>query len=146
VSTPGDGARGSPYLAIGMAVVRQISVFLENQPGRLGSMCDVLAEEGINIEAIMVPSGTDYGIVHIVVDRPEDALQAFEQHAYRTYTSRVLDLRIVNQPGALAAVADRLAELEIDVKYAYSAVTDGGGRVILAVSDVERARLELEKD
>jgi hypothetical protein len=127
-----------------MAIVRQISVFLENQPGRLGSLCDVLAEGGINIEAIMVPSGTDYGIVHLIVDRPEDALQSLEERAYRTYTSRVLDLRIANQPGALAAIADRLAELGIDVKYAYSAVTDGSGRVILAVSDVERARVELE--
>jgi hypothetical protein len=127
-----------------MAIVRQISVFLENQPGRLGSLCDVLADEGVNIEAIMVPSGTDYGIVHLVVDRPEDALRALEQRAYRTYTSHVLDLRIANHPGALAKIADKLAELGIDVKYAYSAVYDTGGRVILAVSDAERARGELE--
>jgi hypothetical protein len=125
-------------------IVRQISVFLENQPGRLGALCDILADQGINIEAIMVPSGTEYGIVHLVVDRPQEALQALEQHAYRTYTSRVLDIRVANEPGALARVADRLAELGIDVKYAYSAVTDGGGRVILAVSDVERARIGLE--
>jgi hypothetical protein len=125
-------------------IVRQISVFLENQPGRLGALCDILAEMGINIEAIMVPSGTEYGIVHLIVDRPQEALQALEQHAYRTYTSRVLDMRVTNEPGALARVADRLAELGIDVKYAYSAVTDGGGRVILAVSDVERARIGLE--
>lgn len=125
-------------------IVRQISVFLENQPGRLGALCDILAEMGINIEAIMVPSGTEYGIVHLIVDRPQEALQALEQHAYRTYTSRVLDMRVINEPGALARIADRLAELGIDVKYAYSAVTDGGGRVILAVSDVERARIGLE--
>ena len=128
-----------------MPIVSQISVFLENLPGRLGSLCDVLAEAGVNIEAIMVPSGTDYGIVHVVVDRSEDALKALEQRAYRTYTSRVLDLRIENHPGTLAAIADRLAELGIDVKYGYSAVTEGGGRVILAVSDVERARTGLEE-
>ncbi len=127
-----------------MAIVRQISVFLENQPGRLGALCEILAEVGVNIEAIMVPSGTDYGIVHLVVDRPQDALSALDQRGYRTYTSRVLDMRIENHPGSLARIADRLAELGIDVKYAYSAVTEGGGRVILAVSDVERARGELE--
>lgn len=128
-----------------MPIVSQISVFLENQPGRLGSLCDALSEAGVNIEAIMVPSGTDYGIVHVVVDRPEDALKALEQRAYRTYTSRVLDMRIENHPGTLAAIADRLADLGIDVKYAYSAVTEGGGRVILAVSDVEGARTGLEE-
>jgi hypothetical protein len=124
-------------------IVPQISVFLENRPGRLGALCDVLAEGGVNIEAIMVPSGTDYGIVHLVVDRPEDAMQALEQRSYRTYTSRVLDIELPNQPGALATIADRLAELGIDIKYAYSAVTDGDARLILAVSDVERASQEL---
>ena len=57
-----------------MSVVHQISVFLENRPGRLGRLCEVLAEEGVNIQAIMVPSGTDYGIVHLIVDRHQDAL------------------------------------------------------------------------
>lgn len=126
-----------------MPIVRQISVFLENQPGRLGALCDVLADEGVNIEAIMVPSGTEYGIVHLVVDRPEDALKALGERSYRTYTSRVLDLDLPNHPGALAKVADQLAEIEIDIKYAYSAVTDARARLILAVSDVERASAEL---
>lgn len=122
-----------------MAIVEQISVFLENRPGRLGGLCDVLAQEGVNIEAIMVPSGTDYGIVHLVVDRHEAALSAFETHAYRTYTSRVLDERVQDEPGALAKLADRLSDAGIDVKYAYSAALGDAGRLILAVSDVEGA-------
>lgn len=123
-----------------MAIVNQISVFVENQPGRLGALCDVLAEEGINIQAMMVPSGTDYGIVHVIVDRHEAALQALESRTYRTYTSRVLDVELEDHPGALARVADRLAEGNVDIKYAYSAVAAGRGRVILAVSDAERAQ------
>jgi hypothetical protein len=138
-----DGFPHATYLA-DVPVVQQISIFLENRPGRLGELCDVLADEGVNIEAIMVPSGTDYGIVHVVVDRPADALQALQQRSYRTYTSRVLDVEIPNQPGALAKLADHLAEIGIDIKYAYSAVTDGAGRLILAVSDVERASAELD--
>lgn len=122
-----------------MPVVHQISVFIENRPGRLRSLAEALADEGVNVEAIMVPSGTDYGIVHVVVDRHEAALQALESHAYRTYTSRVLDLDLSNEPGALADVAERLTEHGIDIKYAYSAVAGERGRIILAVSDVERA-------
>lgn len=122
-----------------MAIVEQLSIFLENRPGRLGRLCEALAEEGVNIEAIMVPSGTDYGIVHLIVDRHGDALRALEERRYRTYTSRVLDMGLRNEPGALADVADRLAEAEVDIKYAYSAVSGEEGRMILAVSDVERA-------
>ncbi|HUP00293.1 MAG TPA: hypothetical protein VM737_02070 [Gemmatimonadota bacterium] len=122
-----------------MPVVDQISVFIENRPGQLGNLCDVLAEESINIQAIMVPSGTDYGIVHLIVDRHDGALQALGERSYRTYTSRVLDVELEDHPGALARLADRLSEEKIDIKYAYSAVAAGRGRLILAVSDAERA-------
>lgn len=122
-----------------MAVVNQISVFVENQPGRLGALCDVLAEEGVNIQAMMVPSGTDYGIVHVIVDRHDAALQALEQRGYRTYTSRVLDLVLDDRPGTLAKLADRLSEGSVDIRYAYAAVAGSRGRLIMAVSDAERA-------
>jgi hypothetical protein len=122
-----------------MPIVDQISVFLENRPGRLGDLCGTLAEAGVNIDAMMLPSGTDYGIVHVVVDRHQDALQTLEAHSYRTYTSRVLDIRLEDKPGALARLADRLSNAEIDIKYAYSAVAGAEGRLILAVSDAERA-------
>ena len=134
-------ARGNPGdILARMPIAQQISVFLENRPGRLGALCEVLADEGVNIQAIMVPSGTDYGIVHVIVDRHEDALQALEARGYRTYTSRVLDLSVEDHPGALAELADRLADNEIDIKYAYSAVAGERGRLILSVSDAERAR------
>lgn len=120
-----------------MPIAQQISVFLENRPGRLGRLCEVLADRGVNIHAIMVPSGTDYGIVHVIVDRHEDALQSLEERGYRTYTSRVLDVTLDDHPGALAALADRLSENDIDIKYGYSA--GDRGRLILAVSDAERA-------
>ena len=123
----------------GMPIAQQISVFLENRPGRLGTLCEVLADKGVNIQAIMVPSGTDYGIVHVIVDRHEEALQSLEERGYRTYTSRVLDVTLDDHPGALAELADRLAENQIDIKYAYSAIGDRA-RLILAVNDAERAR------
>lgn len=122
-----------------MPIVDQISVFVENQPGRLGTLCEVLSEEGINIQAIMVPSGTDYGIVHVVADRHEAALQALEARSYRTYTSRVVDIELDDHPGALSRLARRLSEGGVDIRYAYSAVAGGRGRLILAVSDAEAA-------
>lgn len=134
----GCGVNDSDILAR-MPIAQQISVFLENRPGRLGALCEVLADQGVNIQAIMVPSGTDYGIVHVIVDQHEAALQSLEARGYRTYTSRVLDVTLDDHPGALAQLADRLAENEIDIKYAYSAIGDRG-RLILSVSDAERAR------
>jgi hypothetical protein len=131
-ATPEDIFRAMP-------IAQQISVFLENRPGRLGTLCEVLADQGVNLQAIMVPSGTDYGIVHVIVDRHEDALQTLEERGYRTYTSRVLDVTLDDHPGALAELAERLSANQIDIKYAYSAIGDRA-RLILAVNDAERAR------
>ncbi len=129
-----------------MQIVDQISIFIENEPGRLGALCAVLAAEGINIRAMMVPSGTDYGIVHTIVDDHETALQVLEQNGYRTYTSSVIELELDDAPGALARLAEQLLQGDIDIKYAYAAVTSGRGRLILAVSDAERASKMLGAD
>lgn len=129
-----------------MPIAEQISIFLENRPGRLGELCEVLADEGINIEAIMVPSGTDYGIVHMIVDRHDGAMTILDSRGYRTYTSRVLDITMPNEPGELAQLARRLADAGIDVKYAYTAVGNDRGRLILAVSDVEGAATRMEPE
>jgi len=115
-----------------MPIVRQVSVFLENQPGRFAALADLVADEGVNVEGVMLPSGTDYGIVHLVVDDDATVLRILEQHGYRSYTSHLLDVRLEDHPGALA-------EAGIDINYGYSAIAPGGARLVLAVSDVERA-------
>lgn len=122
-----------------MAVVDQISVFIENRPGELGELCGALAEEGVNIEAMMVPSGTDYGIVHLIVDRREVALQALEARSYRNYTSRVLDVSVNDEPGAFAKLAQLLLSSKIDINYAYTAIGGESGRLIVSVSNAEEA-------
>lgn len=129
-----------------MAIVSQLSVFLENEPGRLKTLTETISDEGINIRAIMVPSGTDYGIVHLVVDEDERALQVLGERDYRTYTSRVLEVRLRDHPGALAETTARLAEEGIDIKYGYSAAAGERALLVLAVSDVERAHALLDEE
>ncbi len=131
-----------------MQIVDQISIFIENEPGSLGALCQVLAAEGVNIRAMMVPSGTDYGIVHTIVSDHETALQVLEQNSYRTYTSSVVEIELDDAPGALAKLAEQLLHGDVDIKYAYAAVASGRGRLILAVSDAERASklLGLERE
>lgn len=128
-----------------MGIVTQLSVFLENKPGRLCALTDVISHAGINIRAIMVPSGTDYGIVHLVVDQGERALQLLGEHEYRTYTSRVLEVRLRDHPGALAELTKQLADSEIDIKYGYSAAAGREALMVLAVSDVERASTVIDE-
>lgn len=120
-------------------LVEQISVFVENKPGRLGRLCEVLSGVGVNIRAMMVPSGTDYGLVHLIAEPYEEALQALEQHSYRVYTSRVIDVELEDAPGTLTALAEQLSNSEIDITYAYAAVASGRGRLVLSVSDADRA-------
>lgn len=122
-----------------MPIVRQVSVFLENQPGRFAALADLVADEGVNVEGVMLPSGTDFGIVHLVVDDDATVLRILEQHGYRSYTSHLLDVRLRDHPGALAELTGRLSEAGIDINYGYSAIAPSGARLVLAVSDVERA-------
>ncbi|MEM4575727.1 MAG: ACT domain-containing protein, partial [Archaeoglobaceae archaeon] len=59
-------------------VIKQISVFVENKPGRLASVTGVLFEKGINLRAFMIADAGDFGIIRMVVDRTNDAYKALK--------------------------------------------------------------------
>ena len=56
-----------------MMIIRQLSVFLENKPGRLCAAIDVLAKEGIDISALTVADTAEFGVLRMIVDQPERA-------------------------------------------------------------------------
>ena len=54
--------------------IQQISVFIENRPGRVSNVCALLERAGINVRGFMISDTNDYGILRLVVDRPDEAL------------------------------------------------------------------------
>ena len=130
-----------------MERLTQIAAQMPNRPGTLGRVARALAQEGVNIVAILAPEGRGTGILRIIPDDIERARRAFDRLRVSYTTEEVLSIQLKNEPGALASVAEELGVAQITIEFLY-ATTDGRGRaerVILAVSDPDKAEAVLTK-
>ncbi len=120
-----------------MSVLKQITVFLENVPGRLATLCDTLQQQGVNIQAMTTSEAAEYGVVRMIVDNVEAATESLRVVDLPFSTVDVLGVEVPNEPGALGQVAVRLAESGINVDYAYvtAAVSSGQALCVFKVPD-----------
>lgn len=117
-----------------MRKAKQISVSLENKPGRLARFCQCLAERDINIIAISVAETTEQGVVRIVVDKPAAALKAIAACGPMTCAETdVLLLELPDRVWALAKMVNKLAAKRINVDFVYGSTGGAGGKSYIVV-------------
>ncbi|MGI6188476.1 MAG: ACT domain-containing protein [Caldicoprobacteraceae bacterium] len=101
---------------------RQISVFLENKRGKLAEVTGVLADNNIDMWAISIADTTNFGILRIIVDDPDKAVDVMRNAGYTVSTTEVLAVEVPDQPGGLHQVLDILRKEGISIEYLYSFV------------------------
>jgi hypothetical protein len=136
-----------PKVQLRLQIARQLAVFINNQPGTLARLCEVLSEEKINIYAISTSDTVDHIVVRMVVSDPQSALTVFEERGTLALSTDVLMIDGNNKPGSLAAIARVLAEAKINIEYVYCATHPAAqkGLLILRVSDARKALKILNK-
>ncbi len=122
--------------------IHQISVFLENRPGRLLHLLQALTAAKVNLRALSVADTADFGIARLVVSDTEAALKAIRQAGLTAATTEVLHVQVPDTPGGLAqAVVAPLAQAGINVEYVYAFSERPAEQavVVLKVDDPDRA-------
>jgi len=117
----------------------QVSAFLENRPGRLLHLMNILAEAKINIIAHNIVDASDFGIVHMLVDQPQRALEVIRGAGMTCSTAEILQVIVPDEPGAFVErVLKPLAKagVNIEYSYAYSSTCAGEARIVLKVNDL----------
>ena len=124
-----------------MTVTRQLSVLLENRRGALAELCSKLAEKAVNIVGLSVPEQVGVAPVRLVVNNLATARNVLETLGLKFTEDDVLAVQVSDRPGALGKLTRKLADNEVDVRYAYATIQKGTGKatVILAVSDTAAA-------
>ena len=121
--------------------ISQISVFVENRPGRLADITAVLAKNSIDIRALSVADTSDYGILRLIVNDPKSAVEALRSEGMTASATQVLGIIIPDEPGGLARAIKVLSDAQISVEYAYTFITPsvGNAYVIIRVEDNDKA-------
>ena len=127
--------------------VKQISVSLENVPGKLAEMSAYLGENGINIIAVSIVDASDVSAIRFVPSDPEKAANVLRTHGYSIKITDVLAIEAPNHPGGLNAVLKPLKEVSINVNYLYTCLGRGENTVlIVGVDRMEEATQVLKRN
>ncbi len=113
--------------------IKQLSIFIENKKGRLAEITQILADNQIDIRAISVADTSDFGILRIIVDKPDDAAVALKNAGLTVSLSKVIVVEIVDKPGAFAEVVGILSDNEISIEYVYAFMSREKGRAFVIV-------------
>jgi hypothetical protein len=131
----------SVYLERGLVMVKQISVFLENKYGRLVGVTKVLGNNGINIRALSIADTSDFGILRLIVDKPEEALQCLKKSGFMASETEVIAIEVPDTPGGLAQVLEHLENHNINIEYLYSFVEkpEKDALILMRVENIKKA-------
>jgi len=124
-----------------MAVKKQFSVCLPNEPGQLAKFCGVLRQAKVNILATSVADSSDACIVRFICDKGPKARAALKRRKMEVLSRDVVAVMLPNHPGAMEQAARKLARAKINIDYAYGTTHAGcdEAMVVFAVGDPKKA-------
>lgn len=129
--------------------VKQISVFLENKPGKLFEFVEILRRANIDMRALSLAEASDFGIARVIADDPDKAQQALAEAGCISSVMPVLAVSVSDTPGALYEILQAMREGGINIEYTYAFTTrkDAGAYMVFRVADksIPEAEKLLEK-
>ncbi|MDR0761368.1 MAG: ACT domain-containing protein [Treponema sp.] len=111
--------------------IKQISVFLENNAGRLGEVTRILAGAGINIRAISIADTADFGILRLIVNDHDEALKALVNAGFTTRITDVVAVEVEDTPGSLAKVMELFQRFNVNIEYLYASLEGASGKAVV---------------
>jgi len=120
-------------------IINQLSIFLENKPGRLTEVLEVLGGENIRIIALSVADTEDYGILRLIVPEPEKTRMLLKKHSFTVNLTEVISVIAPNEAKHYAKVLKVLSDSGIGVEYTYAYSTGEKSIIILRCSSTDEA-------
>ena len=121
--------------------VKQLSVFVENKFGRISEIINALAENSIDISALSLADTSEFGILRLIVDKPELAVDVLKEEGVIVKISDILAIAIDDTPGGLAKALNVLTEANVVIEYMYAFIgkADGKAMTVIRVDDEPKA-------
>jgi len=120
-------------------IIKQLSVFLENTSGRLTEVTGILANASINISAFSVADTAEYGLVRLIVNKPETAEKALKERGFSVHINDVIGLVVPHEPGGLHRALKILSTGGISVEYMYAFAMGDRATVIIRTESLQEA-------
>jgi hypothetical protein len=100
--------------------IRQLSIFLNNEPGSLQKVTQTLSDAGVNLRALSIVDSTDFGLLRIIVDNVDAAITSLEKKKYVVKVNPVLVVQVSDKVGGLSKILELLVRDAINLEYIYA--------------------------
>lgn len=121
---------------------KQLSVFIENREGRMQEVLKKLKDSNINIVSLSLADTSDYGLLRLIVDEPENAKKSLSESGFTAMLNEVLVVKIAHKAGKLQEILAVLCNCDINIEYMYALSTaSDDASIVIKASDMEKAAL-----
>ena len=120
-------------------IITQLSIFVNNEPGRLAHIASVLKECDINMRAFNLAESTEFGILRAIVEDPEAAFEKLKSTGIIVKKTDVIGVVIEDTPGSLFQAADIMGKAGINIEYGYAYTGRKAAAFFIRVDDPEKA-------
>ena len=122
-----------------MDTIKQISIFVENQPGKLAELTRLLADADIDLRTLSLADTRDFGILRVIVNKPDETEQLLKANEWTYKIADVIGVKLPDRPGGVAEVLEVINEANVNVEYMYAFVNRIPGRAdtVFRVDDIE---------
>ncbi|MFW5656444.1 MAG: acetolactate synthase [Bacteroidota bacterium] len=126
-------------------IIKQLSVFLENKSGRLTEVLETLGEQKIEIKALTVADTSEFGILRMIVNEPEEALHLLKRQGFSVNLTDVLSIATPTSSAMFAKALRFLSDENISIEYIYSFSVGDKEILIMRTDNTEKAIYVLQE-
>jgi hypothetical protein len=119
-------------------LVQQLTVFLENKPGELASLTNILSSKNVNIKSVILVESTEFGLVRAIVDNPQKAKAVLESAGLSVRFSDVIAVKIKDEVGSFDRIVSNLSKNGLNILYMYSFYEADSGIFIFSVDNLQK--------
>ncbi|HOV33363.1 MAG TPA: ACT domain-containing protein [Candidatus Hydrogenedens sp.] len=111
--------------------IQQISMFLENKPGRIIEPCKVLAKNNINILTLSLADTQQFGILRLIIKEWQKAKEVLEQEGFIVNVTEVVAIEVEDKPGGLTKILEAIEETGLNIEYIYAFTFRSGDKAVI---------------
>ncbi|MBQ4443063.1 MAG: acetolactate synthase [Clostridia bacterium] len=124
--------------------MKQISVFIENEKGKLAAVTELLASRNVNLKALCIADSVEYGILRLATDEVDVAVRTLTDNGYLVKVTEVLVVKTEDKAGSLAKIMAALGgDIDVEYAYAFTSSEEGKAMMVFRVDDNEKAMAAL---
>lgn len=125
-------------------IITQLSIFVNNEPGRLANVCRIIKETGIKVRAFNLAESAEFGILRAIVEDPEGSFERLREKGIIIRKTDIIAIAVEDAADSFFEAADVLGKADVNIEYGYFYTGATESVLFVRVDDTERAVSILE--